>query len=97
MEAGGTVALNALGTELFPTRLRSTAKSWITNAAVVGAVAGMASVGALSGALGGVDAVIPLLAALPIACAASLVALPETRGLELEEISARRYLSGAGS
>jgi hypothetical protein len=26
-----------------------------------------------------------------------LMALPETRGLELEEISARRYLSGAGS
>jgi MFS family permease len=89
MEAGGTVALNALGTELFPTRLRSTAKSWITNAAVVGAVAGMASVGALSSALGGADAVVRLLAALPIACAVSLVVLPETRGLELEEISPR--------
>jgi MFS family permease len=89
MEAGGTVALNALGTELFPTRLRSTAKSWITNAAVVGAVAGMASVGAFSGALGGADAVMRLLAMLPIACAASLLVLPETRGLELEEISAR--------
>jgi MFS family permease len=97
MEASGTVALNALGTELFPTRLRSTAKSWITNAAVVGAVAGMASVGALSDALGGADAVMRLLAVLPIACAASLLVLPETRGLELEEISARRYLSGAGS
>jgi hypothetical protein len=31
--------------------------------------------------------VMRLLAALPIACAASLVAVPETRGLELEEIS----------
>jgi hypothetical protein len=33
VEAGATVARNALGTELFPTHLRATAKSWITNAA----------------------------------------------------------------
>ncbi len=85
-EAGATVALNALGTELFPTHLRSTAKSWITNAAVVGAIAGMGSVGALGDALGGADAVIRLLALAPIASAAALVALPETSGLELEEI-----------
>ena len=57
----------------------------------------MAAVGALSGALGGANAVMRLLAALPIACAVSLVAVPETRGRELEEISAPRYLSGAGS
>jgi MFS transporter, putative metabolite:H+ symporter len=85
-EAGATVALNALGTELFPTHLRSTAKSWITNAAVVGAIAGMGAVGALGDALGGADAVIRLLALAPIASAMSLAALPETSGLELEEI-----------
>jgi hypothetical protein len=60
-------------------------------------VAGIASVGALGGALGSADAVIPLLALLPVACAASLVPLAETRGLELDEIAAGRYLSGAGS
>ena len=86
VEAGGTVALNALGTELFPTHLRGTAKSWVTNAAVVGAIAGMGSVGALGDALGGSDAVIRLLALLPLASAGALAALPETRGLELEEI-----------
>ena len=86
VEAGGTVALNALGTELFPTHLRGTAKSWVTNAAVVGAIAGMGSVGALGDTLGGADAVIRLLALLPLASAAALGALPETRGLELEEI-----------
>ena len=72
VEAGGTVALNALDTELFPTHLRGTAKSWITNAAVVGAIAGMGSVGALGGALSGADAVIRLLALLPLASAVAL-------------------------
>jgi len=79
-EAGATVALNALGTELFPTRVRSTAKSWISNAAVIGAVFGMACVGA--------DAVIRLLSMLPVLCCAGVLALPETQGLELEEIVA---------
>ncbi len=87
MEAGALVALNALGTEVFPTRLRSTAKSWITNAGVLGAVAGMAAVGLLSETLGGADRVIRLCALLPLLSAASLLAVPETRGLELEEIS----------
>jgi MFS family permease len=87
-EAGCTVALNALGTELFPTRLRSTAKSWITNAAVVGSVVGMGCVGGLSGALGGADGVIRLLALLPVASCAGLLVLTETRGRELEEIVA---------
>jgi MFS family permease len=86
VEAGATVALNALGTELFPTHLRGTAKSWVTNAAVVGAIAGMGCVGALGDAAGGADTVIRLLALLPIVSAVALVALPETAGLELEDI-----------
>jgi hypothetical protein len=53
---------------------------------VVGAIAGMGAVGALGDAAGGADAVIRLLALLPIASPVPLVALPEMSGLELEEI-----------
>jgi putative MFS transporter len=87
-EAGAMVALNALGTELFPTRLRSTAKSWITNATVVGAVTGMAAVGLFGSPAGGTDRVIALAALMPVLLSATVALLPETRGLELEEIAA---------
>ncbi len=79
VEAGATVALNALGTELFPTHLRGTAKSWITNAAVVGAIAGMGCVGALGDTAGGADTVIRLLALLPIVSAVALVVSRDER------------------
>jgi MFS family permease len=85
MEAGGLVALNSLGTELFATRLRSTAKAGITNAAVLGAIAGMAAVGVLGSSLGA-DSVIRLLALLPLAAAPTFLLVPETQGRELEEI-----------
>jgi MFS family permease len=85
-EAGATVSLNALGTELFPTSLRAAAKSWITNAGVVGSVAGMAAVAALGDMVGGADAAIRLLSCLPLLASTTMLTLPETRGLELEEI-----------
>jgi putative MFS transporter len=91
-EASSMVALNALGTELFATRMRSTAKSWITTSGVVGAVTGMAAVGGLSDALGGADRVIALIALLPTACAPAFLLLPETRGRELEEITGEPVL-----
>ncbi len=82
--AAASVALNALGTELFPTALRSTAKSWISNFGVIGAVAGMVAVGVLGPRLGGSDATILALAAFPVASALLLAWVPETRGLELD-------------
>jgi predicted MFS family arabinose efflux permease len=85
MEAGGLVALSSLGTELFATRLRSTAKSGITNAAVLGAIVGMAAVGLFGRSLGA-DSVIRLLSLLPLAAAPTFLLLPETQGRELEEI-----------
>jgi len=86
-EAGSIVALNALGTELFPTRLRAAAKSWITNAGVVGSVAGMAAVAALGSLVGGADAAIRLVSVLPVLACGAVLLVPETRGLELEEIT----------
>jgi putative MFS transporter len=86
-EAGTAIALNSLGTELFPTRLRASAKSWITNAGIVGAMAGLAAVGAFADQFGGVETVIPVLALLPVVVAPVLFVLPETRGRQLEVIA----------
>jgi MFS family permease len=86
-EAGVTISINALGTELFPTHLRATAKSWITNAGILGATAGLAIVGALSERAGGAAAVIALLAIVPMFAAPLLFAVRETRGEELETLA----------
>jgi putative MFS transporter len=86
-EAGVNIALNALGTELFPTHLRATAKSWITNAGILGALIGLAIVGALSERLGGADDVIALLAVLPLLAAPLLFTVRETHRAELEALS----------
>jgi putative MFS transporter len=88
-ESGVTIAINALATELFPTHLRATAKSWITNVAVIGAMGGLALVGLLAERLGGHGPVIALLALAPMALAPLLLVLPDTHGLELEAISGR--------
>ena len=87
MEAGVAIALNTLGTELFPTRLRATAKSWLTNAGIVGSMLGLAAVGATSNALGGASTVILILALIPMIAAPFLFMLPETRGAELEDLA----------
>jgi MFS family permease len=86
LEAGVGIAINSLGTELFPTALRATAKAWITNAGIIGAMTGLGIVGAASAWLGGADVVISLLTAGPILAAPLLLLLPETRGRELEAI-----------
>lgn len=85
MEAGMSVAINSLGTELFPTRMRSTAKSWIINASIVGALIGLAIVGALSVRLGGASAVVTLLGVMPVVASPLFLLLPEPRGHDLEE------------
>jgi MFS family permease len=84
-EAGATVAVNSLTTELFPTALRATAKAWITNAAVLGAMCGLAVVGLASDALGGHANVIALLAVGAVAIGPLLFLLPETRGRPLDD------------
>lgn len=87
-ESGVSIGINALTTELFPTTLRATAKSWITNAAVIGAMCGLALVGALAERAGGHDVVIAGIALLPAALSPLLFLLPETHRRELEQSSA---------
>lgn len=87
-DAGAQVALNSLGTELFPTRMRASAKAWLANAGIVGAMAGLGAVGALAERAGGVADVISVLAFLPALCAPAFYLLPETRSRKLEAIAA---------
>lgn len=78
-------AFGALSAELFPTRVRSTAAGWAAAAGVLGAVAGLLAFGVLTDVLGGF-APAAVMVTVPVAVAAlAFVALPETRGLELEE------------
>lgn len=83
-ESGMTTAINALGTELFPTALRATAKSWVANGAVAGAMLGLATVGLLAERVGGHAVVIAALGILPTLLAPLLFILPETRHQDLE-------------
>jgi 2-amino-4-hydroxy-6-hydroxymethyldihydropteridine diphosphokinase len=79
------VALRAAGTELFPTRLRSTINGW---AAVMTAISGVPAhfaTAALAGRMGGLVPAITLLSLLILpAVAVFLWLVPETKGLELE-------------
>jgi MFS family permease len=85
-EAGVSVAINALSTEVFPTALRATAKVWVTNAAVIGAMIGLGLVGMLADRVGGHALVIAGLGVLPMLFAPLLFVLPETHKRELEKI-----------
>jgi MFS family permease len=87
-ESGVLIAINSLGTELFPTDLRATAKAWLTNAATIGALVGLGAVGALSDVDGGHATIIALLAAILLLHAPLFFLLRETRHAELEEIVA---------
>jgi MFS family permease len=85
-ESGVLIAINSLGTELFPTDLRATAKAWLTNSSTIGALLGLAAVGALSQIEGGHATVISVLAGLLILHAPLFFLMRETRHAELEEI-----------
>ena len=84
-EAGVIIAVNALTTEMFPTHLRATAKSWVTNSGVVGALLGLATIGALHGVASGAT-VITALAAITSLLAPAIFLLPETRSLDLDRV-----------
>lgn len=89
---GVAPAMNAFYTELFPTRMRSTAASWARNAfEIPGLLLGPVLVGVLgdhgSGALGSLgDAETVLFIVLPVAAFLVWQYLPETRGLDLAKL-----------
>jgi putative MFS transporter len=86
--ATGMAVIYTYATELFPTRLRGTARAWIGYLGVVGATAGLAAVGAVTPLAGGSAPVLTVLAFGNLAAAAVLASLPETRARDLDEIAA---------
>ncbi|MGI9666710.1 MAG: MFS transporter [Acidimicrobiia bacterium] len=82
---GATMLAPSLGahrSELFPTRVRATANAWVTNAAIVGSIAGFATGAILIDRIGLATAVSTLGAGLVISMVLVL-RLPETRGMDL--------------
>jgi len=89
--AGGIFAPSggALANELFPTSVRASVSGWYIAAGVLGATVGLLVFGAVADVGGvanhtGFAALVTFLPVLPLA--ALLLALPETRGRELEEL-----------
>jgi len=75
-------AFAAHRSELFPTRVRATAAGWITNAAIVGSIAGFV-VGAVVVDNIGLSRTISFLALGLVVAALLVLQLPETRGRDL--------------
>ncbi len=82
---GGTVAINAAATELFPTALRGTMIGWFALVGAIGAVISNAAVALLANAMGGVSIVVGALSIVGIPAAILFgIMIDETRGLSLE-------------
>lgn len=80
--------LRSWATELFPTNFRGAAAGWMTVAATLGGMAGLALTGVLEHAVGGLGPAVAVIASAGVAATlASYLWLPETRGLELEAIA----------
>jgi MFS family permease len=78
-------SFGALGSELFPTRVRATAAGWLVAAGVVGAVAGLVAFGLLTDALDSFATAAVLICAPVVLTCVLFARVPETRGLELEQ------------
>src|SRR5579875_835353 len=87
-QGGKMTVLRAWSTELFPTAVRGAAAAWLAAGATVGGMGGLALAAALAARLGDMATVLAALAAAGVlAAAVASIALPETRGLELEAIA----------
>jgi MFS family permease len=78
-------AFGALGSELFPTRVRATVAGWLVAAGVLGAVAGLVAFGLLTDALDSFATAAVLICAPVVLTCVLFARVPETRGLELEQ------------
>jgi MFS family permease len=87
--AGGVIAppLGAMVNEIFPTAVRASVAGWSVAASVLGAVAGLVVFGTILDLANrlGLAAAVTFLPAVPVA--ALLLGLPETRGLEPEQLA----------
>lgn len=77
-----TPSFGAHRSELFPTRVRATANAWVTNAAIVGSIAGFGLGAWLIDRIGLAVTVSGLGAGLVVSMLLVL-RLPETRGMDL--------------
>ncbi len=84
---GGVIAppLGSLLNEVFPTSVRASVSGWFTASGVIGAVVGLVVFGAVANRYLGLAPVVTFLPALPVA--ALVFALPESRGLEPEQLA----------
>lgn len=79
-------AMGVIAPELFPTARRGGVRGMITAIAVVGSVGGLLLAGTMVDA-GSYASAFTVLAIAPLAAAALALALPETRGRELEDLN----------
>ena len=77
-----TPSFGAHRSELFPTRVRATANSWITNAAIIGSITGFA-IGAIMIDRVGLATTVSTLGAGLVISIVLVLRLPETRGMDL--------------
>ncbi len=84
---GAWPTLGAYGSELFPTRLRALGSAAVGFAKVGGQFASFVAAAALIGALGSLSLAVAALALGPLLAVFAVVALPETKGKELEVLS----------
>jgi MFS family permease len=75
-------AFAAHRSELFPTRVRATAAAWVSNVAILGSIVGFA-VGGLFADSFGLSATVAMLGLGLLVAIVVVLALPETRGIDL--------------
>lgn len=87
--AAGTLGppAGALANELFPTGVRASVAGWLTVAAVIGATAGLLAFGAIADVADRFETAAVAVAPVAVLATVLLLALPETRGRELEQLA----------
>jgi MFS family permease len=85
--AAGGSAVGPYGSELFPTRMRSAAQTLILALTILGSIAGLLVVGALSNSIGTSQAIAIVGIGPAIAILIFAALFPETARLELEQTS----------